>query len=314
MYALLAPGQGAQTPRMLLPWLRDPRAAALLDTWSAAAGIDLIHLGTKASSEEIARTENTQPLLVAQALLVGTALPVGSAARVVAGHSVGELAAAAWAGVLRPDDAVRLARARGIAMADACAETPTTMAAVVGGEPAVVEARLAELGLYVANHNGTGQVVAAGACPAVDELQANPPAGSAVRPLAVAGAFHTPFMSGACQAFADAVSEVAFADPVHPVVSNIDGELVTDGVELSARLVAQLTAPVRWDLCLATIDRCAPDPVIAAPPGRVLAAIMARQLPHRRTLAVSAPRDLDNAVAALQKDAPAASTAIGAGV
>lgn len=313
MYAILAPGQGAQTPRMLFPWLRDPHAADLIDSWSEAAGVDLGYLGTQAGAEEIAQTENTQPLLVAQALLAASSLPVGSVRRLVAGHSVGELAAAVFAGTLRPRDAVRLARTRGLAMARACALVPTTMAAVVGGEAATVLAHLRRLGLTAANHNGAGQVVAAGAVAAIEELHADPPAGTAVRPLAVAGAFHTAFMEPARETFAAAAADVEFANAVHPLVSNLDGRPILSGGEIRERLVRQITAPVRWDRCLATIDSCAPSRVIAAPPGRILAGIMARQLPHVRTISVVTPRDLDGAVAAVEdhREAPAL---VGAGV
>lgn len=292
MFAVIAAGQGAQTPRMLASWVREPRAHDLLTEWSEAADVDLIGLGTHAGADEIARTENTQPLLVAQALLAGSLFTDTDRRWVVAGHSVGELSAAAFAGVLTPVDAVRLARVRGLVMAEACAEHPTGMAAVVGGEAGAVLAHLHQHGLFAANFNGRGQVVAAGSLEDLAALAQRPPAGSAVKPLAVAGAFHTPFMASARDRFAWATADAAFCDARHPMVSNLDGSVVTSGAEIQRRLIAQITAPVRWDRCLATLDDLDPDVVIATPPGKVLAGIMARQLPHRNTITVNVPRDL----------------------
>lgn len=292
MYALLAPGQGAQTPRMFRPWLRDPRTACLLASWSHAADVDLVHLGTKAGAEEIAQTENTQPLLVAQAMIILDYLPLAAAQWVVAGHSVGELAAAAFAGVLAPEDAVSLARARGMAMAHACSLAPTTMAAVIGGAPEVVISHLHGIGLTVANHNGAGQVVAAGLVEDVECLKQDPPKGTAVRQLAVAGAFHTSYMQSAQTEFAAAADRVRFRDAVHPMLSNLDGRLVTAGAEIRERLVTQLTSSVHWDLCLASLGELSPELVVAAPPGRVVTGMVTRQLPELRTLCVQSPRDL----------------------
>lgn len=292
MYALIAPGQGAQLPRMLSPWLRDPHVVDLLRSWSQAADVDLIRLGTKASAEEIARTENAQPLLVAQALLLRDLLPLTTVRWIMAGHSVGELAAATFAGALAPEDAVSLARARGMAMARACSLTPTTMAAIIGGTPESIVSRLHDLDLTMANHNGAGQVVAAGLIENVDRLKQNPPEGAAVRQLAVAGAFHTSYMKPARAEFEKAVDHTQFRDAVHPLLSNLDGKLVTNGVEIRERLIAQLTAPVRWDLCLTTLRTVSPELVVAAPPGRVMAGLMSRHSPDLTVLCVQNPKDL----------------------
>lgn len=293
MYALLTPGQGAQFPRMLRPWLRDPRAVDLLKSWSRTADVDLVHLGTKAGAEEIARTENAQPLLVAQALLLRELLPLTTTARwIMAGHSVGELAAAAFAGALTPEDAVSLARARGMAMARACSLAPTTMAAVIGGTPESVVSRLHDIDLTAANYNGAGQVVAAGLIENVDRLKQDPPEGAAVRQLAVAGAFHTSYMKPARAEFERAADRIRFHDATHPLLSNLDGQLITNGIEIRERLIAQLTAPVRWDLCLTSLGTFSPELVVAAPPGRVMTGLMTRHLPDLRTLCVQTPKDL----------------------
>ncbi|MFJ4825675.1 ACP S-malonyltransferase [Streptomyces bacillaris] len=299
MYAFVAPGQGSQTPGMLAAWLRDPAHAERLRRWSEAADVDLVHLGTKASAAEIARTENTQPLLVAAGLLAHEALaapgPAGTAAGAAvaaAGHSVGELTAAVYAGALAPADAVRLAAVRGRAMAAACAETPTSMAAVVGGDEPDVLGRIAELGLYAATFNGPGQIVAAGAVEDLDRLAADPPPGATVKRLPVAGAFHTPYMESARRTVAAAAARTPFLRPTGALLSNTDGRIVSDPDDLRTRLVEQLVGPVRWDLCLDTLGRLAPDVTVCLPPARTLAAILRRQLPELTAVSANGPRDL----------------------
>jgi [acyl-carrier-protein] S-malonyltransferase len=295
MLGIIAPGQGSQTPGMLAGWLRDPLHAERVRTWSAAADCDLVHLGTRASATEIARTENTQPLLVAQGLLayesVAQALPEGTA--VVAGHSVGELTVAVYAGVLSATDAVRLAAIRGRAMAAACAEVPTSMAAVVGGDEAEVCARIAELGLTAATFNGPGQIVAAGAVDDLARLAAEPPRSATVKSLPVAGAFHTPYMESARQAFAAAAGATRFERPSQLLLSNADGEVVDSPEEIRRRLVDQVVRPVRWDLCLAALVRLETDPVVSLPPSRTLANIIKRQYPGAEVVSIASTRDLD---------------------
>ncbi|MFD5972141.1 ACP S-malonyltransferase [Streptomyces bacillaris] len=310
MYAFVAPGQGSQTPGMLAAWLRDPAHAERLRRWSEAADVDLVHLGTKASAAEIARTENTQPLLVAAGLLAHEALatfagpaepsvaapwPAGTApgsAVAAAGHSVGELTAAVYAGALAPADAVRLAAVRGRAMAAACAETPTSMAAVVGGDEPDVLGRIGELGLYAATFNGPGQIVAAGAVEDLDRLTAEPPPGATVKRLPVAGAFHTPYMESARRTVAAAAARTPFLRPTGALLSNADGRIVSDPDDLRTRLVEQLVGPVRWDRCLDTLGRLAPDVTVCLPPARTLAAILRRQLPELTAVSANGPRDL----------------------
>lgn len=294
MYAFVAPGQGSQTPGMLAGWLRDPVYAARLRAWSEAADVDLAHLGSKASAAEIARTEHTQPLLVAAGLLVHEALgsPRAEGALVAAGHSVGELTAAVYAGALAPVDAVRLAAVRGRAMAAACAEAPTSMAAVVGGDEADVLERIGELGLHAATFNGPGQIVAAGAVAGLGRLAAAPPPSATVKPLPVAGAFHTPYMESARQAVAEAAARTPFLRPAGTLLSNADGTVVGEPDDIRRRLVEQVVRPVRWDLCLDTFGRLAPEVTVCLPPARTLAGILRRRLPEAAVVGVTGPRDL----------------------
>jgi len=282
--ALLAPGQGAQTPGMLAPWLVDDGSRAAVARWSDLTGLDLERLGTTADAEEIKDTAVTQPLVVATALLAHSLLsarvelPVSPVAgrMVTAGHSVGELAAAAIAGVLTPDAAVALAAVRGREMAAACALEPTGMSAVLGGNPDEVLARLEELGLDPANRNGAGQIVAAGPHDALARLAEDPPARARVIPLAVAGAFHTRFMAPAEQALGEHAATVTPADPATTFLSNADGAAVSDGADALRRLVAQVTRPVRWDACQASLRELGVTALIELPPAGTLVGLARR--------------------------------------
>jgi [acyl-carrier-protein] S-malonyltransferase len=275
--AVLSPGQGSQKPGFLTPWLDLPGAEARLTEWSALAGVDLLHLGTRADADEIKDTARTQPLLVAAALLAGEQLPL-ERVTVIAGHSIGELAATALAGVLTPADAITLAGVRGREMAAACALEPTGMSAVLGGDPDEVVATIEKHGLFPANRNGAGQIVAAGAQSALAEFAAAPPARARVIALAVAGAFHTPFMAPAETALAAVAGGVTVRDPARTLLSNLDGTAVTTGAEMLQRLVRQVTAPVRWDLCMRTLKDLGVTGVIELPPAGTLAGLIKREL------------------------------------
>ncbi|MGC5256773.1 ACP S-malonyltransferase [Gordonia sp. DT218] len=297
MLSMLAPGQGSQTPGMLSPWLELAGARDQLSTWSKLTGLDLERLGTTATADEITDTAVTQPLVVASALLAYQELARRSelaADAIVAGHSVGELAAAAITGVISSDEAVSLAAIRGAEMAKACALEPTTMAAVLGGDESAVLARLDELDLVPANRNAAGQIVAAGAVAAIDELIANPPEKARTRKLAVAGAFHTRFMAPAQEAVAAAAAKITPADPSRTLLSNFDGQPVTNGADALTRLVGQVTKPVRWDLCSAYMREQATTAVVELPPAGTLVGIAKRELKGTPTLALKMPDNLDN--------------------
>jgi [acyl-carrier-protein] S-malonyltransferase len=293
MFALLAPGQGAQKPGFLTPWLELPTVANRLRWWSAVTELDLIQLGTTADAETIRDTAVAQPLLVAAGLAVAAELldgPVRGA--VTAGHSVGEFVAAAIAGSLAPEAALVLVRERGRAMAAASALAPTGMSAVLGGDPAEVAAALAALDLCAANQNGAGQVVAAGPLDALARLAEDPPARARVRPLSVAGAFHTSYMAPARDALAALAPGIPARDPRMTMVSNADGSVVSSGPQLVERLVAQVAAPVRWDLCMQTLGDLGVNAVIELPPAGTLTGLVKRALPSVETLALNSPVDL----------------------
>jgi [acyl-carrier-protein] S-malonyltransferase len=281
---------------MLAPWLELPGVAEQVAEFSEVTGLDLVRLGTTASADEIKDTAVTQPLLVALGVISAGRLQLEAGGeRVVAGHSVGELTAAAVSGALSPVEAVALAARRGAEMAAACALSPTGMSAVLGGDPDAVVAHIEAAGLTAANRNGAGQIVAAGAIDALEKLAAEPPAGARVRPLAVAGAFHTHFMAPAADALGAYVQGIAVADPRPILLSNADGAAVVTGPDLIARLVRQVTLPVRWDECLRSCVDLGVSAVIELAPGGVLAGIAKRELPGVEIVAIKSPADLDAA-------------------
>jgi len=287
-----APGQGAQSPGFLSPWLELPDLAEQVGAWSELAGRDLIALGTTGSAAEITDTSVAQPLLVAAALAVAGLLGEPDAA---AGHSVGELAAGAIAGVLSPSDAIRLTRIRGEAMAEATAAEPTGMAAVLGGDQAAVLAAIAAAGLAAANINGAGQIVAGGTLTKLEAFAASPPAGARLRPLRVAGAFHTRHMAPAVEALAQAAATTVVKDPAITLLSNADGAVVTSGRYWGERIVAQVAAPVRWDLCMETMSDIGVTALIELAPGGTLTGLAKRALPGVELLALKSPDQLDAA-------------------
>ncbi len=289
--AVLAPGQGSQKPGFLTPWLDLDGVPARLTWWSVLAGVDLIRLGTAADADEIRDTAKTQPLLVAAALLAAEQLPLDDVG-VVAGHSVGEVGAAALAGVLTPEAAITLAAVRGREMAAACALEPTGMSAVLGGDPDEVIAAIAGAGLYPANRNGAGQVVAAGALAGLATFAAAPPARSRVIALPVAGAFHTPFMAPAEKALGAVAGGITPANPNRILLSNADGASVGDGATMLSRLVAQVTAPVRWDLCMRTLADLGVTGIIELAPAGTLAGLAKRDLKGTEIVTLNTPDDI----------------------
>jgi len=300
MLIITAPGQGAQTPGFLAPWLELPGVAERLGTASELAGCDLIRFGTTASADEIKDTAVAQPLLVAAAIAAASVLSGGLSggdlgdvpADAAAGHSVGELAAGVIAGVLAADDAMRLVGVRGRAMAAAAAAEPTGMTAVLGGDQDATLAAIARCGLTAANVNGAGQIVAAGTLAELEAFAADPPAGARLRPLQVAGAFHTRHMAPAVAALRDAAADVTAADPAMTLLSNADGAAVTTGKEWLERIVAQVAAPVRWDLCMRTMADLGVTALIELPPAGTLTGLARRALPGVAQLAIKTPEQL----------------------
>jgi [acyl-carrier-protein] S-malonyltransferase len=303
---IVAPGQGAQSSGFLKPWLEDPSFAARLEWLSTVAGLDLAYYGTEADDETIRDTAIAQPLLVAAGLVAALRLyphPADAFRMVgaVAGHSVGELTAAAGARAISAEQAMVLVRERGRAMAEAAATTPTGMTAVLGGDRDQVLARLAEHGLVAANDNGPGQIVAAGTLEQLAALAADPPAKARLIPLKVAGAFHTTHMEPAVARLERLARAVSVHDPRTAVISNRDGRVVHDGHEILTRIISQIAQPVRWDLCLETMTDLGVTGLLEMPPAGTLTGIAKRQLPGVETFALKTPDQLDDARAFCEK-------------
>ncbi|WP_432514153.1 ACP S-malonyltransferase [Kineococcus sp. SYSU DK001] len=300
MLVLVFPGQGSQSPGFLAPWLDVPGVADRLRWASAVVGEDLTAHGTVSDADTLRDTAVAQPLIVAAGLLGLRELfasPADLAGRVgaVAGHSVGELTAAAAAGALSPEQALVLVRERGRGMAAAAAASPTGMSAVLGGDGEEVGAKLAALGLTPANANGGGQVVAAGTLEALAALAADPPARARVIPLQVAGAFHTEHMAPAVGALEQLAAGIDPGTAAVPIAANADGELVTDGAQFLRRLVAQVSRPVRWDLVTDAFARLGVTGLIEVPPAGTLTNLAKRTLKGVEVLALKTPDDLDRA-------------------
>jgi [acyl-carrier-protein] S-malonyltransferase len=313
---------------MLAPWLELDGVAEQVATFSELSGLDLARLGTTADADEIRDSAVTQPLIVAMGLITASQLRLGRLSEdqsesprvrtaaidgddrserqrvrtaaidsnaVLAGHSIGEVTAAAIAGVLTPEQAMSFAARRGSEMAAACAAVPTSMVALVGGDPEEVVAAILSAGLTPANRNGAGQIVAAGSLEAIAALTENPPPRTRIRPLQVAGAFHTSYMSPAEQNLRAVAAQLTPSDPTRTLLSNADGAVVSDGPTVLARLVGQVTRPVRWDLCLNTLRDLGVTGAIELAPAGTLTGIARREFTGVRLVAVKTPADLEAA-------------------
>ena len=306
MLVIVAPGQGAQSAGFLTPWLEDPAFASRFGWLATVAGLDLVHYGTEADDETIRDTRIAQPLLVATGLVAALELfphPADAFSRIgaVAGHSVGELTAAAGARAITAEQAMVLVRERGRAMAEAAAVTPTGMTAILGGDREEVLGAIERHGLTAANDNGPGQIVAAGTLAQLDALKADPPSKARLAPLSVAGAFHTEHMAPAVGHLSRLARSVSVHDPRTRVISNKDGQIVHSGTDVLRRIVGQIASPVRWDLCLDTMADLGVTGILEMPPAGTLTGIAKRALKGVETFALKTPDQLDDARAFCQK-------------
>ncbi|MGY5764621.1 ACP S-malonyltransferase [Brachybacterium sp. DNPG3] len=310
MLAIVCPGQGSQKPGFLSPWLELPGVPDTLGALSEAAGIDLIRHGTESDEDTIRDTAVAQPLLVAAGIIAEGALRGDEPLRadVLAGHSVGEVTAAALAGVLSAEDALRLVAVRSQAMATAAAQTPTGMAAVVGGVRDEVVAAIERHGLHPANINSAAQVVAAGSLEAIAALGEDAPTRARVIPLKVAGAFHTPFMAAAREELAAFAPSLSPADPIVPLVSNAGGEVVESGARYLELIVSQVASPVDWEACSGVLRDRSLTALIEVAPGGTLTGLAKRELKGVATLALNTPDDLETARALVAEHAGTAAT------
>lgn len=301
MLAVVAPGQGSQVPGFLTPWLELPHFEDRMKWLGTVAGIDLIAHGTTSDEDTIRDTAVAQPLIVSAGMVSLLSLfphPGEAFAKVAvgAGHSVGEITAAAAAHVISAEQAMVLVRERGNAMAAASAVTPTGMSAVLGGDRDEVIAKLAQHGLTAANENGAGQIVAAGTLEQLAALETDPPTGARVRPLSVAGAFHTSHMAPAVGVLAQHAKAISTHDARLRILSNADGTMVQDGREVLKRLVTQVSNPVRWDLCMNTMLDLGVTGLIELPPAGTLVGLAKRAMPGVECVSLKTPDDLPAAL------------------
>ena len=316
MLVIVAPGQGAQSPGFLQPWLEDPTFASRFGWLSTVAGLDLAHYGTEADADTIRETQIAQPLLVATGLVAALELfphPADAFQQIgaVAGHSVGEIAAATGARVITAEQAMVLVRERGRAMAEAAGMTPTGMTAVLGGDREEILAAIDKHGLTAANDNGPGQIVAAGTLEQLAAFAEEPPTKARLMPLSVAGAFHTRHMEPAVGHLAGLARSVSVHDPRTRLISNRDGKVIHDGREVLARIVGQIASPVRWDLCLEAMEDLGVTGILEMPPAGTLTGIAKRALKGVETFALKTPDQLDDARAFCAKHGEASGVGIG---
>ncbi|WP_010202788.1 ACP S-malonyltransferase [Salinibacterium sp. PAMC 21357] len=306
MIVVVAPGQGSQTPGFLAPWLEDESLRDQLGAISDVAGIDLVKHGTVSDADTIRDTAVAQPLIVAAGLLTLAALTADGRRKnigAVAGHSVGEITAAAAAGILSEDEAIRFVVERGASMASAAALEATGMSAVIGGDETELLERLAELGLQPANFNGGGQIVVAGALDALANLAAEPLKGTRVIPLQVAGAFHTRYMQPAVAHLETVAAGLTKNEPTLPIYSNRDGSLIESGSHYVDLLVGQVSSPVRWDLTMNSLADAGVTGIIELAPAGALVGLAKRGLRGIPAVAVKTPDDLSAAFDLMEANA-----------
>ena len=311
MIAILCPGQGSQAPGMLDAWLELPAFRQSIESQAAISGIDLIAHGTTSDAETIRNTAIAQPLIVATSVASFAALLSSAGADSAeqlnnagfAGHSVGEVAAAVLSGVLTQEQGISFVTKRGAAMAQAAALEATSMVAIIGGEQSLVEATLRDFDLSPANYNGGGQIVAAGRIADIERFVASQPTGMRVVPIQVAGAFHTEFMRPAVSQLADFAGTLTVSNPHSPLWTNAGGRVVEDGSEYLSLLVQQVSSPVRWDLCMASMIEAGVTAVIELAPAGTLAGLAKRSMPGIEVLAVKTPENLEAALSLINNHA-----------
>jgi len=301
----VTPGQGSQTSGMFLSWISDEKNNDILSNYSDLVNIDLVHFGTVASQSEITSTNIAQPLLTAMALICFSNLKIEANPNTIfSGHSVGEFSAACLAGFYSDETAMKLVSVRGKSMADAATSNSATgMSAVLGGDKAEVIKHIEQFDLVPANVNSNGQIVASGLLSNLEKLSATPPAATKVRKLDVAGAFHSQFMKSAESALEKEFAEIGLNKPTNRFISNKDGQIVTESIDLKNRLISQITSPVRWDLCQARMIELGVTGMLELAPGGVLTGIAKREIPGVELFAIKSPADITGAQIFIDKHA-----------
>lgn len=279
-HALVFPGQGSQRIGMLdrLPGLET--LDRLLDAAEALSGLDLRRIAQHGPESALADTRAAQPLLYLADWAWGvTLLASGLTPVAVAGHSLGEFAALAVAGAFSAEAGLELVSERARLMNECAASTPGTMSAVLGLDSSLVAEIMSGLsGVWVANDNAPGQVVISGTHAGIEvATQALSAAGARrIIPLTVAGAFHSPLMAPAAEAFATILERTAFADTTIPVIQNTEATPTSDAQTIASRLARQITSPVRWTETMGALRALGVSAIVEAGPGAVLKGLARR--------------------------------------
>jgi [acyl-carrier-protein] S-malonyltransferase len=279
-HALVFPGQGAQHARML-ERLPDPDSLTrLLDAADALSGLHLRETLVRGRPADLADTRVVQPLLFLVDWSWGTRLmDAGCAPAVVAGHSLGEFAALAVAGVISVEAGLELVTERARLMAAAASATRGSMAAVLGADgPTVVNLIDGIAGVWVANDNAPGQVVISGTHEGLEAAIAGLHAAGVrkIVPLSVAGPFHSPLMASAAESFAVLLAGATFSDALIPVVQNTEPTPATGAETIKRRLLSQITSPVRWTETMHALVAADVEVLIECGPGSVLSGLAHR--------------------------------------
>ena len=299
MLALVAPGQGSQSVGMLAPWVVDSKTKDLVQSWSKLVSVDLLKLGQFGTADEIKSTDIAQLLIFVTSILSSLDLDLRNekdSSIIYAGHSVGEFAAYSLAGAFEVDQALRLVAKRGQAMLAATKVfSKTGMSAVLGGNKEEVVSYLSEFDLIPANINSNGQIIAAGTLENLDRLANTPLTGTRIRPLEVSAAFHTKFMEPAVSQFTEIFKVISVKSPRQIVLSNKNGERVSNSTDITENLIQQVISPVRWDLCQAKMGELGVTGMLELAPGGTLCGIAKKEIPNVETFAIKTPEDIQGA-------------------
>jgi [acyl-carrier-protein] S-malonyltransferase len=290
---------------MLSSWLQNDDSLALIKQFSEICETNLLKLGTTADQSEVTATNNAQTLLASLAFLSADKLNWEKFQRIIfSGHSVGELSASCLAGFYSMQDAMQLVSVRGKAMAEAATSSQITgMSAVLGGKKEEVIKHIQKYNLVSANVNSEGQIIASGLLTDLERLAENPPDSTKVRRLDVAGAFHSEFMKPAEAKLAQKFNQINLNEPGFRYISNKDGSVVTKSSDLKNRLVSQISSPVRWDMCQATMKDLGVTGMLELAPGGVLTGIAKREMPGVELFAIKSPGDITAAQDFIDKHA-----------
>jgi [acyl-carrier-protein] S-malonyltransferase len=275
MKAYVFPGQGAQFSGMGKDlYEKSPKAKELFEKANEILGFDISKIMFEGTDEELKQTKVTQPAIFLHSTILAACLGDDFKPDMVAGHSLGEFSALVANKTLRFEDGLKLVYQRALAMQRACEQEPSTMAAILGLEDAVVEETCASINgvVVAANYNCPGQLVISGTIPAVEEACLKLTEAGAKRALLlpVGGAFHSPLMEPAREELAAAIEATQFNSPICPIYQNVTAASVTDPEEIKRNLVVQLTAPVRWTQTMHSMLADGATEVIEVGPGKVL--------------------------------------------